>query len=114
MTVLDVEMAAEAIAMLEADGTLVTLTEPHTVTDGEDASGTPHTNVRAVVDGYRTHEIDGTLIAHGDVRLYVAGSGLGFTPAKDWTATIQGTERRVVAVTTYGQDLTILYEMQCR
>jgi hypothetical protein len=64
---------------------------------------------------YESRYIDGDLVLVGDSRLYLAGSGLAFTPAPGQVVTIDSAKWRVVRVNPiYSGELVAAWEVQVR
>ncbi len=118
-TALDLELLPEVLALIAEVGIATAITENDGTYDPATGatSGTPtsHTVTATPPLDYDVKFIDGDVVRVGDTYLYVAGSGLGFTPKPGFSVVTGGRTWRVVAVRDLRSgEQTAAWELQLR
>lgn len=119
------EGAAEALAVVEEIGELITLTleqpSEYDPVTGETTPGATLTQtVRAILDNYTlqssgTQYADGSMILRDDKKFFFGAAGLEWAPTLETTITAAGQVWKVVAVSTLNPTGEVLaYEVQGR
>ncbi|EWC39549.1 hypothetical protein [Stutzerimonas stutzeri] len=117
--------AAEALAVVEEIGELITLTlvQPgsYDPVTGENTPGATLTQtVRAVLDNYSpqssgTQYADGTMIKRDDKKFFFGAAGLEWAPTLETTITAAGQVWQIVSIVTLNPTGDVLaYEVQGR
>lgn len=121
VTVLDTKLAPKVLAIIAKYGKTVswsvTSGATHTPSTGAVTGGTTtaHTVKVTPPEPYESKYVDGDVVREGDSRIYIAASGLAFTPAENQRVTIDAavwTVTRVNAI--YSGDLVCLWEAGLR
>lgn len=119
-TALDTTLGAAALSVIAKVGITATWTVPTSSTysgaTGTNAvTTTTHTVKISPPLEYEDSQIDGELVRVGDAAVFVAGSGLAFTPTPNQSVTISGQKWTVVRVSILRSgDLVAAYKAQLR